>query len=100
MWVTGNRTDPGATNAKGGSARLITSALPVGLSARVSTDRQAEAQTVDSQVAALRERIACEAPGTTRILEFIDAGYSGTTRVRPALERLRDLAAGAGIELL
>ena len=79
---------------------LITSALPVGLYARVSTDRQAEAQTVDSQVAALRERIACDAPGTTRILEFIDEGYSGTTLVRPALERLRDLAAVGGIELL
>jgi site-specific DNA recombinase len=78
----------------------ITSALPVGLYARVSTDRQAEAQTVDSQVAALRERMACDAPGAARILEFIDAGYSGTTLVRPALERLRDLAAVGGIELL
>ena len=79
---------------------LITSALPVGLYARVSTDRQAEAQTVDSQVAALRERIARDAPGTPRLFEFIDEGYSGTTLVRPALERLRDLAAGGGIELL
>ncbi len=96
---TGNRTDPGATSAKGGSAMRITSALPVGWSARVSTDRQAEAQTVDSQVAALRERIARDAPGTPRRFAFIDEGYSATTLVRPALERLRDLAAGGGIEL-
>jgi site-specific DNA recombinase len=70
------------------------------LYARVSTDRQAEAQSVDSPVAALQERIARDASGTTRILEFIDEGYSGTTLVRPALERLRDLAAMGGIELL
>jgi site-specific DNA recombinase len=38
--------------------------------------------------------------GTTRIREFIDEGYSGTTLVRPALVRLRDLAAVGGIELL
>jgi site-specific DNA recombinase len=79
---------------------FMTAALPVGLYARVSTDRQAQAQTVDSQVAALRDRIARDAPGTTHILEFIDEGYSGTTLVRPALERLRDLAAVGGVELL
>jgi site-specific DNA recombinase len=81
----------------------LTSALPVALYARVSTDRQGEAQTVDSQVRALRERIAQDrpsgAPGTS-ILEFIDEGYSGSSLVRPALERLRDLAAMGGIELV
>jgi len=79
----------------------LTSALPVALYARVSTDRQAEAQTVDSQVRALRERIAQDCPSgaqSTSILEFIDEGYSGSSLVRPALERLRDLAAMGGIE--
>lgn len=33
-------------------------------------------------------------------LQFIDAGYSGATLVRPALERLRDLAAAGGIDRL
>ncbi|MGO8947782.1 MAG: recombinase family protein [Ktedonobacterales bacterium] len=64
-----------------------TSALPVALYARVSTDRQAEAQTVDSQVRALRERIAQDRPSGaqgTSILEFIDEGYSGSSLVRPA----------------
>jgi hypothetical protein len=37
---------------------LVTPAHPVALSARVSTDHQAEAQTVGSQLAALRERVA------------------------------------------
>jgi site-specific DNA recombinase len=37
---------------------LMTPTCPTALSARVSTDRQVEAQTVGSQLAALRERIA------------------------------------------
>jgi DNA invertase Pin-like site-specific DNA recombinase len=45
---------------------LISAALPVGLYARVSTDRQADAQTVDSQVAAVRERIARDTRGYAR----------------------------------
>jgi len=32
--------------------------------------------------------------------EFIDAGYSGATLIRPGLERLRDLCASGGIERL
>jgi len=72
----------------------------VALYARVSTRHQAEAQTVDSQIAALRERIASDAPGEPSVLEFIDDGYSGTTLVRPALERLRDLAAVGGVEFV
>jgi len=79
---------------------LVTSALPVALYARVSTDRQAEAQTVASQVAALRHRIASDVPQAATILEFLDEGSSGTTLVRPALERLRDLAAVGGVELV
>ena len=79
---------------------LITSALPVALYARVSTTRQAEAQTVASQGAALRERVTSDTPGDVSLLEFIDEGYSGTTLVRPALERLRDLAAVGGVEVV
>ena len=33
-------------------------------------------------------------------LEFIDNGYSGATLIRPALERLRDVAAAGGIDQL
>ena len=32
--------------------------------------------------------------------EFLDEGYSGATLVRPALERVRDLVAGRGIDRL
>ena len=55
--------------------------------ARVSSEPQAEAHTIDSQVAALRERIAADGVDLRSGLECIDAGYSGASLVRPALER-------------
>jgi site-specific DNA recombinase len=33
-------------------------------------------------------------------LSFVDEGYSGSTLVRPALERLRDVAAAGGLDRL
>ena len=72
----------------------------VALYARVSSDQQAEAHTIDSQVAALRERIVADGVDLRRVLEFIDAGYSGSSLVRPALERLRDVAAAGGMDRL
>jgi site-specific DNA recombinase len=76
---------------------LVTQAA---LYARVSTDRQAEAQTIGSQLAALRERAAADGLVIAPALEFVDEGYSGATLVRPALERLRDVVAVGGIEVL
>src|SRR5919198_4672630 len=68
--------------------------------ARVSSEHQAEAHTVASQVAALRERIAADGLPLPEALQFIDEGYSGATLVRPALERLRDLAAAGAVDRL
>jgi site-specific DNA recombinase len=63
----------------------------VGLYARVSSEQQAEAGTIRSQVSALLERIDSDGlPSPGASLQFIDEGYSGATLVRPALERLRD----------
>jgi site-specific DNA recombinase len=76
------------------------SAPSVALYARVSTERQAEAQTVGSQLAALRERAASDGLPSAPVHEFVDEGYSGATLVRPALEQLRDLAALGGVEVL
>jgi site-specific DNA recombinase len=76
------------------------SALSAALYARVSSEQQAQAQTITSQVAALRERIATDGLALPTEREFIDAGYSGATLVRPALERLRDLAAAGGLDRL
>ncbi len=79
---------------------LVTSTLPVALYARVSTTHQTETETVRSQVAELRERIASDAEEGGGVLEFLDEGYSGATLVRPALERLRDLVAVGGVALI
>lgn len=72
----------------------------VALYARVSSEQQAEAKTIESQVADIRARITVDGFDLTNILEFIDDGYSGSTVVRPALERLRDVAADGGIDRL
>jgi site-specific DNA recombinase len=72
----------------------------VAIYARVSSDQQAEAHTVASQVAALRERIAAESLTLPEAMQFIDEGYSGATLVRPALERLRDVVAAHAVDRL
>ena len=61
--------------------------------ARVSSARQKEEQTIASQTAALRAYAAAHALEIPPEWVFEDEGYSGATLVRPALERLRDLAA-------
>src|SRR6266852_9568638 len=72
----------------------------VALYARVSSERQAEANTIASQVAEVRQRIAQD--GCTLQEEdcFVDDGVSGTLLVRPALERLRDQVAHGAIDRL
>src|SRR5208283_2849758 len=68
--------------------------------ARVSSETQARENTIASQLASLRERITANG----LLLEpddcYVDDGYSGSILVRPALERLRDAAAGGQIERL
>jgi site-specific DNA recombinase len=70
-------------------ARPATAALY----ARVSTDKQEWEETLASQVALLQRTAEARGyevlPGNV----FIDDGVSGTRLDRPALERLRDLAA-------
>jgi len=70
------------------------------LYARVSSEQQAEAGTIESQVAALREQIQQDEYLCPGEMEFIDNGYSGTTLIRPALEQLRDLIALHGLNRL
>lgn len=74
--------------------------IQVALYARVSSEQQNEARTIDSQVADLRARIAAQGLTLSPELEFVDNGYSGATLIRPALERLRDMAAAGGIDRL
>lgn len=70
----------------------------VALYARVSSDQQTQARTIDSQLAALRERIAQDRVQLSADHEFVDAGYSGSTLIRPALEQLRDAVANGELE--
>ena len=68
--------------------------------ARVSSARQREEETIASQTAALvahAEQQGLEVPPEWI---FEDEGYSGATLVRPALERLRDLAAQVGVDVV
>ena len=68
--------------------------------ARVSSARQKEQQTIDSQIAALHahaEQLGLEvAPQWV----FRDDGHSGATLVRPALEKLRDLVAQVPVDVV
>jgi site-specific DNA recombinase len=72
----------------------------IALYARVSSEQQAEAKTIDSQLAELRARIAADGFEVKAVLEFVDDGYSGSILTRPALERLRDTVAERGIQRL
>ena len=72
----------------------------VALYARVSSAQQADAHTVASQVAALRERVAADGLTVSEAMQFLDEGYSGATLVRPALERLRDVVAAGSVDRL
>jgi site-specific DNA recombinase len=63
------------------------------LYARVSSDQQARDHTIDSQIHALQQRIQADGHQLTSALTFVDEGYSGSSLLRPALERLRDQAA-------
>jgi site-specific DNA recombinase len=58
------------------------------LYARVSSQKQEQDGTIKSQVTALQEHAA--AKGWTVADLYVDDGFSGTTLVRPGLDRLRD----------
>lgn len=68
--------------------------------ARVSSERQAQEGTIDSQMQALRERVREDGFTLDEAMCFMDDGYSGSTLVRPALERLRDQAAAGTVDRL
>lgn len=76
------------------------STIQTAIYARVSSERQATAQTIASQLAARRERVAADGYAVPEAMQFLDDGYSGTTLVRPALERLRDLVAAGAVDRL
>jgi site-specific DNA recombinase len=71
----------------------VSKQLRVAVYARVSSEQQAGAGTISSQLEALKEKVRGDGFDLERDFTFIDEGYSGGTLIRPALERLRDLSA-------
>jgi site-specific DNA recombinase len=72
----------------------------VAVYALVSSEKQAQRQTIDSQLAALRQRVGSDGHVLLPQDAYVDDGASGSTLVRPALERLRDRIAEGGIDVL
>ncbi len=70
---------------------------PAALYTRVSSDRQKEQETIVSQRAALLDYAQAHQYTIAPEWQFEDEGYSGSTLVRPGLERLRDLIAEGAI---
>jgi len=58
--------------------------------ARVSTEKQEEQKTIESQIA--EDEALIQHNGDTLMETFSDEGYSGTILARPALDKLRDEA--------
>jgi site-specific DNA recombinase len=68
--------------------------------ARVSSARQKKDQTIGSQTAALRDHAGQLGVDLPEEWVFEDEGHSGATLIRPALERLRDVVAGVGVDVV
>src|SRR6266436_1173583 len=66
--------------------------------ARVSSEQQAAAHTIESQISALSERAQSDGTPVPPERQFVDDGYSGASLIRPALDRLRDLATVGAID--
>ena len=82
------------------STVMTLSSLRIALYARVSSQQQAEANTIASQVEALQARIHADGLRVEAEACFLDEGYSGSTLLRPALERFRDQAAAGALDRL
>ena len=68
--------------------------------ARVSSEQQREENTIASQTASLIEFAKNHELEVPKEWVFEDEGYSGATLERPALERVRDLAAAGQIQVV
>jgi site-specific DNA recombinase len=72
--------------------------MSIAVYVRVSTQRQAQAQTIEQQLARLR--VHCQTQGWSWHEEDVlrDDGYSGSVLKRPGLDRLRERAAQAAFD--
>ena len=74
--------------------------MRVALYARVSTQRQAQAQTVEQQIERLTGHVGQQGWDVLPDQVFRDDGYSGASLRRPGLDRLRDHAAARDLDLV
>jgi site-specific DNA recombinase len=74
--------------------------MRVAIYARVSTTRQAQAQTIEQQLDRLRTAVAEHGWTLEEEHVYRDDGYSGAGLSRPGLDRLRDQAALAEVDLV
>lgn len=72
--------------------------MRVAVYVRVSTQRQAQSQTIEQQLERLRAHIYSQGWELREELIFRDDGYSGATLNRPGLDRLRDQVAGGEVD--
>lgn len=72
--------------------------MRVALYARVSTQRQAQTQTIEQQLDRLRRHAQEQGWAVTPERIFRDDGYSGAVLGRPGLDGLRDCAAAAALD--
>lgn len=74
--------------------------MRMALYARVSTQRQAQAQTVEQQVERLTGHARQQGWDVLPDQVFRDDGYSGASLRRPGLDHLRDRAAARSLDLV
>src|SRR5215813_10295440 len=91
-----HETLPTALEGAAGESPLTRAALY----ARVSTEKQEREETVASQIDLLYKAAAASGYDIAPTSVFIDEGVSGARLDRPALDRLRDLAAEGAFEVL
>jgi site-specific DNA recombinase len=72
--------------------------MHVAIYARVSTERQERQQTIDSQLAALRDWAVGGEHDLDEVHVFRDEGYSGARLDRPGLDALRDAVRDGAVE--
>jgi site-specific DNA recombinase len=74
--------------------------MRVGIYVRVSTQRQAQAQTIEQQLERLQSYARDQGWVLASQALFRDDGYSGSTLKRPGLEKLRDCVAARELDLV
>src|SRR4051812_7393858 len=76
------------------------SSMRIAIYVRVSTQRQAQTQTIEQQIDRLRAYLQAQGLQLPEEDIFRDDGYSGASLKRPGLDRLRDRAAMASLDTI